>query len=414
LRILIFFLLIINLYGSDLTIEVKKEVGTLPSLALEDSSNDFDLTFQMGFFKALYADMNVISLFNVDRHRILIDFDASDVGVEHKDFSYTLRYKLINLDGMLGVDMKLFQNHQVVLSKKYKIANKNSYIFLAHTIAYDINKFLGAKDISWIKRKVIFAKVTAPKQSEIVIADYTLTYQHAIISGGFNIFPKWANQEQTAIYYTSFNEKTPTLKYLDFKTGRVSTIATSEGMIVCSDVSADGNKILITMAPKGQPDIYLYQVDSKKFQRITTYPGIDVNGNFLEGGQIVFVSDRLGYPNIFTKKIGESSVEQLVYYGKTNAACSAHGKYVVYKARESSNLFSKNTFNLHLVSLESDFIRRLTATGVNEFPRFSRDGNAILFIKNYKQQSAIGIIKLDSNKNYLFPIKNGRIQSLDW
>jgi TolB protein len=104
----------------------------------------------------------------------------------------------------------------------------------------------------------------------------------------------------------------------------------------------------------------------------------------------------------------------LVYYGKNNSACSANGSYIVYKSRETSNLFSKNTFNLHLISLKSDFIRRLTATGINEYPRFSSDGDAIMFIKNYKNQSAIGVIRLAFNKNYLFPLVGGRIQSLDW
>jgi len=168
------------------------------------------------------------------------------------------------------------------------------------------------------------------------------------------------------------------------------------------------------MAPNGQPDIYIYNVNTKKYKRVTTYGGIDVNGQFLDDENIVFISGRLGYPNVFSKKIGSSSVEQMVYYGKSNAACSVNGEYIVYKARESSNAFSENTFNLHLISTKTNFIRRLTATGVNEFPRFSKDGDAILFIKNYKEQSALGIIRLNHNKNYLFPLKYGKIQSLDW
>ena len=104
----------------------------------------------------------------------------------------------------------------------------------------------------------------------------------------------------------------------------------------------------------------------------------------------------------------------MVYYGRSNSACSSNGEYIVYKARETSNAFESNTFNLHLISIKTDFIRRLTATGVNEFPRFSADGDAILFIKNYKNQSSIGIIRLNHNKNYLFPLKYGKVQSMDW
>ncbi len=405
----------ISLYAVDLTIEVKKQVDTLPSLAIEDASINYDEGFKMAFFKALSADMNVLSRFNVDKHRIITYFNASSVAVENKDKSYVLRYKLFEDDsGKLNVETKLIAKGTVKFEKKYKISKKSAYIFLSHAIAYDINKFLGGDDVSWMKRRVVFAKIVAPKKSEIVIADYTLTYQHTILKGGFNIFPKWADEKQTAIYYTSLSSSKPTLKYFDIRTGKITSVASSDGMIVCSDVNDDGSKILVTMSPSSQPDIYLYDIEKKSFKRLTHYGGIDVGGQFLESDKIVFVSDRLGYPNIFQKSIDGNDVEQLVYYGKTNSACSVWRNYIVYKARESSNLFSKNTFNLHLISLNSDSIRRLTATGINEFPRFSRDGDAILFIKNYKNQSAIGVIRLAYNKNYLFPLSSGRIQSLDW
>jgi len=281
-------------------------------------------------------------------------------------------------------------------------------------MAYDINEFMGASSVAWMKRKVIFSRVVAPKKSELVISDYTLTYQHVVVSGGFNVFPKWANKSQSAFYYTSLDGSKPTLKKVDIKSGKTSRILSSDGIIICSDVSDDSKKLLITMAPKGQTDIYLYDVDTKKYKRVTKYGGIDVNGQFRSNGEIIFVSGRLGYPNIFSKKLGKKEVEQMVYYGKSNAACSAHNEYIVYKSRETSNAFSKNTFNLHLISTKTDFIRRLTATGVNEFPRFSKDGDAILFIKNYQLQSAIGIIRLNHNKNYLFPLKFGKVQSIDW
>jgi len=228
------------------------------------------------------------------------------------------------------------------------------------------------------------------------------------------VFPKWANRKQTELYYTSLDAFKPTLKHLNIKTTKVKNIISSDGMMVCSDVSDDGNRLLLTMAKAGQPDIYIYNVNTKKYKRVTRYSGIDVNAQFMNKDKIVFISNRLGYPNVFSKNLKTSEVEQMVYYGNSNAACSAHGEYIVYKARESSSSFNKNTFNLHLISTKTDFIRRLTATGINEFPRFSKDGDAIIFIKNYKAQSSIGIIRLNHNKNYLFPLRYGKLQAMDW
>ncbi|MDH4943643.1 Tol-Pal system protein TolB [Sulfurimonas sp. C5] len=415
MKILFAFLLTsIILFAGDATIDVIKKVDSLPSLALEDASVNYDDTFKLQVFKSLVADLNVISIFNVDRHHRLANFNDTDVLVENKDVNYILRYKMEEDDnGALQISIKLLQNTEEVFAKSYRVGKQELYVFVSHAIAYDINEFMGEPSVEWMKRKVIFSRIVGPKQSEIVISDYTLRYQHVILKGGFNVFPKWADNRQKGFYYTSLDGK-PTLKFVNITTGKIESLISSDGMLVCSDVSTDGNTLLLTMAPKGQPDIYTYNVKTKKTKRVTTYSGIDVNAQFMSKDKIVFISSRLGYPNVFSKRLDSNEVEQLVYYGKNNSACTAHGEYVVYKARETSNNFSENTFNLHLISTKTDFIRRLTATGVNEFPRFSKDGDAIIFIKNYKNQSSIGIMRLKYNKNYLFPLRYGRVQSMDW
>jgi TolB protein len=402
-------------FGSNATIEVIKKVDALPTIAVEDGSINYDETFRLEFFKTLVADLNVLALFNVDKKYIKNHFNSTDVAVENNKIDYVLRYRLSQSDdGSLNVETTLMKEKENIFNKTYKIPNKKIFMFLSHAIAYDINNFMGESSVEWMKRKVIFVRVVAPKKSEIVLADYTLSYQHVILKDGLNLFPKWANKEQTAFYFTALDNGNPTLKHIDLTTGKSTTLYTSDGMLVCSDVSSDGKRLLLTMAPNGQPDIYEYNVETKKVQKLTNYSGIDVNGQYLGKDTIVFVSNRLGYPNIFSKNIKTGVVEQMVYYGQSNSSCSVNGEYIVYKARESSNAFSSNTFNLHLISTKTDFIRRLTATGINEFPRFSKDGDAVLFIKEYKAQSSLGVIRLNHNKNFLFPLKTGRIQSMDW
>lgn len=416
MKIIISILLVIaSLFANDATIDVVKKADSLPSIAVEDSSVSYDQTFKSKFFKALVADLNVLSIFNVDRNHRTVGYDAGSVLVENKDMNYVLRYKLSEDNSRaLNVEIKIISKDDVVLTKNYKVKTSDIYMFVAHTIAFDINEFMGEASVEWMKRKVIFSKMIDSQKSELVVSDYTLTYQYVVVKGGFNVFPKWANKEQSAFYYSSLDGKKPTLKYVDTKTGKSQVMMSSDGMMICSDVNEDGSKLLLTMAPKGQPDIYIYDVKTKNTKVLTNYGGIDVGAQFMDKDKIVFVSDRLGYPNIFSLNMSSGSVEQVVHYGKSNAACSVFGKYIVYKARESSDAFGNNTFNLHLVSTETDFIRRLTAVGVNEFPRFSVDGDAIIFIKNYQSQSSIGIIRLNHNKNYLFPLKNGKIQSMDW
>jgi TolB protein len=197
--------------------------------------------------------------------------------------------------------------------------------------------------------------------------------------------------------------------------GQREEIMSGEGMLTVSDVSSDGNKLLLTMAPTDQPDIYLYDLTTKRLTRVTNYRGVDVSGSFVDNEKrVVFVSDRLGYPNIFAKRINEDGVEQMVYVGRNNSSASAYKNYIVYSGRDKASEFGEQTFNLYLISTQTDRIRQLTSTGKNIFPRFSQDGGSVLFIKEYAKESALGIIRLDANKSFHFPINIGKIQSLDW
>jgi TolB protein len=153
-------------FGGDATIEVIKRVESLPSLAVEDSSISYDDTFRLKFFKTLVADLNVISLFNVDRHHRTTHFNDTSVVVENKDMNYVLRYKLFEDDnGALNIETKLISNDKDVLIKNYKIKNKKVYMFISHAIAYDINEFMGASSVEWMKKKVIFSRIINPKKN---------------------------------------------------------------------------------------------------------------------------------------------------------------------------------------------------------------------------------------------------------
>ncbi len=402
------------LWGSDATIEVRKGVDALPSIAVEDASVDYKKGLSKRFFRVMVSDLNVLSIFNVEREYVTADFNDKSVPTVHKKIDYIVRYQLREEKGVMVVKVNLFNNDKIIHKLTYRIKNPKQYVFLVHTIAASLNDFMGAEPADWIKEKVLISRTTGPGRSEILVTDYTLSYQFSVKRNGLNVFPKWADKSKKYFYYTYLSHGVPELRKYGIYDKSDKFIMKSDGMMVCSDVSDDGKKLLLTMAPHGQPDIYEYNVASKKKKRITKYSGIDVNGQYMADGKIAFISNRLGYPNVFSKKITGQATEQMVYVGKSNSACTAHNNYVIYKARESANAFSKNTFNLHLISTKTDFIRRLTVTGINEQPLFSRDGTTVLFVKKYKNQSSIGVIRLNQNKNYLFPLKGGAIQSIDW
>jgi len=407
-------------FAADATVEIVKKIDVLPKIAVQDASQkNIDLEFRRSFFKLVVGDLRVSSHFNVLDEYLQSSYEGGPLEnfLSDKKVDMILRFSINEALNSVDANVKLInaRTGATTFEKAYKLNDKKRYPFLAHKIVIDSNEQVGAPSIQWMEQSVVFAKYTGVKKSEIVISDYTLSYQKVMVSGGLNIFPKWANKEQSAFYYSSYNGAEPTIYKLDLRDGSRRSIISSTGMIVCSDVSQDGNKLLLTMAPQDQTDIFLYDLRTRKITKITEYSGIDVNGNFIDNDQrIVFISDRLGYPNVFAQGLYDKNVEQMVYHGKNNNSASAYDNYIVYSSRESGSEFDRGTFNLYLISTKTDYLRQLTATGENLFPRFAKDPDTIMFIKQFQQQSALGIIRLSANKTYHFPLKTGKLQSIDW
>jgi TolB protein len=422
LKIIIGLLLCVQLlFSADVAMEIVKNTGYKPSIAVSLAS---DVTIQSPFAndvkKLLEKDLEVSGHFDVKNLQISSNFNSTPN-------YYTLKQQGVDLLAVITTEQSVFEGfilklklydanmNSLALDKSFNSAKDERYPFLAHKVAIEINKYVNAPSIDWMERFVIFSRYTSPKESQIVIADYTLTFQKTIVQRGLNIFPKWADEKQENFYYTTYNFGLPTLMKVNIFTAKSEKITQSDGMLVCSDVSSDGKRLLLTMAPNSQPDIYEYNTVSKQLTRITTFGGIDVNGHYLEDEKsIVFVSDRLGNPNIFSKNIGQRGANRLVYHGKNNNSANTYKNFVTYTSREDDNEFGSNKFNIYLVSTQSNYIKKLTTSGMNQFPKFSRDGESLIFIKSENNKSYLGIIRLNHDKSFLFPLDKGNIQAIDW
>lgn len=260
-----------------------------------------------------------------------------------------------------------------------------------------------------MNRKILLTRKIAAKQSQILIADYTLNYQKIVMQGGLNLFAKWANDAQTEFYYTDYNKDILSLYLYNTLNGSKKLITQSTGMLALSDINKDKTKALVTKTVNDQPDIFLYDLVTNTNKRLTSYQGIDVSARFIGNDGFVFVSDRSSYPNIYMQNFDKNNATQLVYHGKNNSAFSVYNNYIVYSSRDKSG-----DFNLYLMATDSQYVRQLTLNGRNIFPSFSNDGKTIMFIKLLGVQSSLGILRLDENKVYHFPLKIGKISTLDW
>lgn len=404
----------------DANLEIVKKANTLPKILISIATDSSEIATLNKIKNSLAKDLEISGHFELIKENSSITYEQipdilalSNKGIDlylnlsaKKDTSgkYTLLTRLFDIN-----------SQSMILEKSFTTLKENRYPFLAHRSAISINDYFKAPSIAWMDKFVVLSVYKESGKADIIIGDYTLKFKKTIISGGLNIFPKWADKNQRSIYYTSYNYKNPTLVKVNIYTREKEIIMQSEGMIAASDVNSNGSKVLITASPNSQPDIYLYNALNKSKTKVTSYSGIDVGGQFIDNdSRMVFVSDRLGYPNIFAKSFNSRGVEKLVYHSRNNSSATSFNDNIVYVSKDNDNELSTRAFNLYLMSTKSDDLKRLTASGINQFPKFSPDGESLLFIKSYKGHSSIGIIRLNFNKSYLFELRGGKIQSIDW
>jgi len=401
-----------KLFAIDATLKIEKDVEQRTRIALIDGSP----THNERYFKILLSDLKISGHFLVNKVHNTGDISSNFILPSLKNNEYVFKYMLTQKNNTkLLVRLLSTSDGKEIFKKSYNISDASKMPFLLHKAVSDINNILNYSDISWINRYLVYATYTRPGKSELHLADYTFNYKKTIVRGGLNLFPKWADAKQHSLYYTSYNGAIPTLYKLDIYSGSKRKIASSEGMLVCSDVSKNGSKLLVTMAPHGQADIYELDLASGSKTRVTRFNGIDVNGRYADNEQkVLFISNRLGYANVFKKGIHSGAASQIVYHGRNNNACDVNGDKMVYASRESKNNFGSNTFNIYLASMRNANTRPITTTGSNQFPRFSGDGAVVLFLKQKAGRTSVGYVNLSSFQSLLFPYRGNKIQSIDW
>lgn len=240
-KLILFLVFTCSLFAYDATVEIVKKMDRLPRIVFQDASlANTEYSFRQKFHKILVGDLRVSSHFEVftEYHQSSFDGNLEENFMNEYKADLILRYQLSFDDNKIFAKVKLInaKDGQISSNKTYQISNLDRYPFLAHNIAIDVNDEIGAPSINWMQQFVIFAKYTSSKQSEIVVSDYTLSFQKTVIKGGLNVFPKWGDKEQRTFYYTSYNGAKPTLYKVNLNSGKRERILSSNGMIVCSDV----------------------------------------------------------------------------------------------------------------------------------------------------------------------------------
>ena len=299
---------------------------------------------------------------------------------------------------------QIWKNEQLYFEKKSDIKNIEELVLLIHKHIYLINNELNLPSIEWITKPIIYSKKIKLGVSDIIMTDYTFTYQKTIIKDDkYNVFPIFDNTNQI-IFYTKYDYK-PTLYKYDLKTNENIKLIESEGMIAATDLSKDKNKLLITITQKqgSMPNICLYNVITNKITDLssskkTNSKYINVNGRFGNTeNNVLYVSNKFGSPRIISKNL------------LSNKEFVVHSQYQTTFDSINSKIVFDNKKQIYFKDLINGTTKKLSFNGKNVKPKIIDD--KVYYIKTIGKKEYLSIYNFKNNKTFNFLIDNTNIKT---
>ncbi|MBS1831777.1 MAG: PD40 domain-containing protein [Acidobacteria bacterium] len=251
---------------------------------------------------------------------------------------------------------------------------------VAQEFAADIMGQFGGKSL--MGTKIYFVSDRTGKK-EIWSMNYDGSEQKPITSyNNISSFPA-LSQDGTKIAFTTWREGTPQIYIHSLETGRKLVFYNQRAsMNASAEFTPDGQGLLFSStAGGGSAQIYRTDLNGGNVRRISTNRAIEVEPrvNPKTGQDIVFVSGRLGSPQLFKMSMDGTDVVQLTPGDgeAVNPSWHPDGQKIAFAWTKG---FDIGNFNIFIMDVASKQYVQLThGAGRNENPSWAPDGMHIVF-----------------------------------
>lgn len=160
--------------------------------------------------------------------------------------------------------------------------------------------------------------------------------------------------------------------------------------------ASDPTHIAFTSPREGNNEIYIMDTKGKNLRNLTNHPALDWQPAFSPDGQwMAFVSNRSGTNRIYLMNRNHNELRPLTIHlasnGDFDPDWSPDGQWIAFTSKQPG--VPTPTNHIYKINVNTGDPQQLTDTGYNRFPKWSPDGDRILFYSARKEGNDLFVMK---------------------
>jgi TolB protein len=352
--------------------------------------------FKQTFDATLYADLATAGIFDIVSKSLMPPGSpGAPAEMQVQNYANAPASAAFVAFGSIGVaggklvvngflfDAKNLQYPQVFARQYSEDPTDDSARQIAHQFADEIILRLGGGTPGIAETKIYYVKILGKDAKEIWMMDYDGANQHAITHlGSISISPR-VSPDNSRLAFATLGKYGFQLKMYSLLLGRYVSFPSGSGSAESAAWAPSGNEIAYAAAPEGSFDIWIADSNGNLGRRITNFHRGTASPTYnpKTGGQIAFISDRTGLPQLYIMNSDGSSVQQMTDGGYASSpSWSPDGQFIAFAWDRKYGPGAPGGQDIYLMEIATKRWWQLTHDGGRcDFPTWSPDSRHIAY-----------------------------------